>query len=54
MYLPGGFYFNIAAAGEDQLASWAERKGIGREEAARRLASILPLAKKTFREAEHG
>jgi 5-methyltetrahydrofolate--homocysteine methyltransferase len=46
MYLPGGFYFNIAAVGEDQLKAWAERKGIGVDEAGRRLASILPLAKK--------
>jgi 5-methyltetrahydrofolate--homocysteine methyltransferase len=53
LYLPGGFYFNIAAVGEDQLAGWAEHKGIGREEAAQRLASILPLAQKTFRKAEH-
>jgi 5-methyltetrahydrofolate--homocysteine methyltransferase len=49
MYLPGGFYFNIAALGEDQLADWARRKGIGLEEAEHRLASILPLAKKLFR-----
>jgi 5-methyltetrahydrofolate--homocysteine methyltransferase len=45
MYLPGGFYFSIAAVGEDQLTGWAQRKGIGMEEARRRLASILPLAK---------
>jgi 5-methyltetrahydrofolate--homocysteine methyltransferase len=48
MYLPGGFYFNIAALGEDQLAGWAQRKGIGLEEAEHRLASILPLTKKSF------
>ncbi|MDR0642453.1 MAG: methionine synthase [Treponema sp.] len=48
MYFPAGFYFNIAAVGEDQLASWAERKGIGIDEAEQRLASILPLAKKSF------
>jgi 5-methyltetrahydrofolate--homocysteine methyltransferase len=46
MYIPGGFYFSIAAAGEDQLADWARRKGIGTEDARQRLASILPLAKK--------
>jgi 5-methyltetrahydrofolate--homocysteine methyltransferase len=45
MYLPAGFYFNIAAVGEDQLAAWAEHKGIGIDEAEQRLASILPLAK---------
>jgi 5-methyltetrahydrofolate--homocysteine methyltransferase len=48
MYLPAGFYFNIAAVGEDQLAAWAEHKGIGIDEAEQRLASILPLAKKSF------
>ncbi|MDR2747117.1 MAG: homocysteine S-methyltransferase family protein [Treponema sp.] len=48
MYLPGGFYFTIAAVGEDQLTGWAGRKGIGREEAEQRLASILPLAKRSF------
>jgi 5-methyltetrahydrofolate--homocysteine methyltransferase len=46
MYLPGGFYFSIAAVGEDQLAAWAERKSIGLGEAGQRLASILPLAKR--------
>jgi 5-methyltetrahydrofolate--homocysteine methyltransferase len=48
MYIPGGFYFSIAATGEDQLAGWARRKGIGREEARQRLASILPLAKTNY------
>jgi 5-methyltetrahydrofolate--homocysteine methyltransferase len=53
IYLPGGFYFNIAAVGEDQLAAWAAHKGVGREEAERRLASILPLARRTFPGIEH-
>jgi 5-methyltetrahydrofolate--homocysteine methyltransferase len=48
VYLPAGFYFNIAALGEDQLKAWAARKGIDTAEAEHRLASILPLAKKTF------
>ena len=48
MYFPSGFYFNIAAVGEDQLAAWAEHKGIGIGEAKQRLAAILPLAKKSF------
>ncbi|MDR0400729.1 MAG: methionine synthase, partial [Treponema sp.] len=45
MYLPQGFYFSIAAAGEDQLRGWARRKGITLAEARQRLGSILPLAK---------
>jgi 5-methyltetrahydrofolate--homocysteine methyltransferase len=49
MYLPcpGSFYFSIAAVGEDQIADWARRKGIGIDEARQRIATMLPLVKKS-------
>jgi 5-methyltetrahydrofolate--homocysteine methyltransferase len=36
----GSYYFSAAPAGEDQLRDWAARKGIGLEEARRRLGRI--------------
>jgi 5-methyltetrahydrofolate--homocysteine methyltransferase len=47
MYLPcpGSFYFSIVAVGEDQIADWARRKGIGVDEARQRIATMLPLVK---------
>jgi 5-methyltetrahydrofolate--homocysteine methyltransferase len=33
---PAAYYFSVGETGEDQLAAWAERKGIDREEARRR------------------
>jgi 5-methyltetrahydrofolate--homocysteine methyltransferase len=46
MYLPcpGAFYFSVVAVGEDQIADWAQRKGIGLDEARQRVATMLPLA----------
>jgi 5-methyltetrahydrofolate--homocysteine methyltransferase len=44
---PGSFYFSIAAVGEDQIADWARRKGIGIDEARQRIATMLPLVKKS-------
>jgi 5-methyltetrahydrofolate--homocysteine methyltransferase len=42
MYLahPSACYFGTGAVGEDQLADWASRKGIGVEEARRRIGRI--------------
>jgi 5-methyltetrahydrofolate--homocysteine methyltransferase len=42
MYIvhPGAYYFGIGAAGEDQLADWAARKGISAEEARKRAGRI--------------
>jgi 5-methyltetrahydrofolate--homocysteine methyltransferase len=42
MYLahPSACYFGTGAAGEDQLADWAARKGIGIEEARRRIGRL--------------
>jgi hypothetical protein len=37
---PGAYYFGAAPVGEDQLRDWAERKGIGVEEARARLGRI--------------
>jgi 5-methyltetrahydrofolate--homocysteine methyltransferase len=37
---PGAYYFGAAPVGEDQLRDWAERKGIGMEEARRRLGRV--------------
>jgi 5-methyltetrahydrofolate--homocysteine methyltransferase len=37
---PGAYYFSAAPVGEDQLREWAERKGIGVEEARDRLGRI--------------
>jgi uncharacterized protein YidB (DUF937 family) len=31
--------------GEDQIADWAQRKGIGLDEARQRVATMLPLVK---------
>jgi 5-methyltetrahydrofolate--homocysteine methyltransferase len=36
----GAYYFSAAPVGEDQLRNWAERKGIGPEEARQRLGRI--------------
>ncbi|MDR2186354.1 MAG: methionine synthase [Treponema sp.] len=42
MYLahPSACYFGTGSIGEDQLADWASRKGIGAEEARRRIGRI--------------
>jgi 5-methyltetrahydrofolate--homocysteine methyltransferase len=37
---PGVCYFSAAPLGEDQIKDWAARKGIGVEEARRRLGRI--------------
>jgi 5-methyltetrahydrofolate--homocysteine methyltransferase len=37
---PGAYYFGVGAVGEDQLQDWAARKGIGPEEARRRIGRI--------------
>jgi 5-methyltetrahydrofolate--homocysteine methyltransferase len=37
---PRAYYFGVGAAGDDQLADWAARKGIGIEEARRRTGRI--------------
>lgn len=37
---PGAYYFSAAPVGEDQLEDWARRKGIGVEEARKRLGRI--------------
>lgn len=37
---PGTYYFSAAPVGEEQLEDWAKRKGIGVEEARRRLGRI--------------
>ncbi len=38
---PGSFYFGVGRIGPDQLADYAERAGVGVEEASRRLAPNL-------------
>ncbi|MDR1618933.1 MAG: methionine synthase [Treponema sp.] len=42
MYIehPGAYYFGIGPVGDDQLADWAARKGIGIEEARQRTGRI--------------
>jgi 5-methyltetrahydrofolate--homocysteine methyltransferase len=40
---PGACYFGAAPVGEDQLGDWAERKGIGVEEARRRLGRVTEV-----------
>jgi 5-methyltetrahydrofolate--homocysteine methyltransferase len=37
---PGAYYFGVGPVGDDQLADWAARKGIGIEEARRRAGRI--------------
>lgn len=37
---PGSYYFGVGRVGDDQLRSWAERKGISAETAAGRLGRI--------------
>jgi 5-methyltetrahydrofolate--homocysteine methyltransferase len=37
---PGAYYFGVGPVGDDQLADWATRKGIGIEEARRRTGRI--------------
>ena len=37
---PGAYYFGVGPVGDDQLADWAARKGIGIEEARRRTGRI--------------
>jgi 5-methyltetrahydrofolate--homocysteine methyltransferase len=48
MYLahPAACYFGTGAAGADQLADWAARKGIGIEEARRRIGGLTGYAEK--------
>jgi 5-methyltetrahydrofolate--homocysteine methyltransferase len=41
---PAAYYFGIGAVGEDQLADWARRKGIGVDEARRRAALVGSLS----------
>ena len=38
---PDAHYFAVGRIGDDQLADFARRAGVGREEAARRLAPNL-------------
>jgi 5-methyltetrahydrofolate--homocysteine methyltransferase len=40
IFRPGSFYFSALPVGEDQLEDWARRKGIGLEDARKRLGRI--------------
>jgi 5-methyltetrahydrofolate--homocysteine methyltransferase len=40
IFRPGSFYFSALPVGEDQLEDWARRKGIGVEEARKRMGRI--------------